>query len=798
MEVLIIEVNSEVVMRQFDSITLGSLDIAQAEAMERKHCELAAEHLLYGLISNPRTLASQAFKAHLTAVVALLQKLPTATEAVAMEQLSIGAKLNEWMALAAGHAAQHGRSEVAEDDLLRFLPRILPQLALDYERLKSGEGKEELPPFLINLNQRAEEGKLDPVIGRAREIRAVMEILGRRGKNNPCLVGNAGVGKTAIVEGLALAIASQEVPDVLRGKTVLNLDLGGLMAGTKFRGEFEERIQTLLRVMKKYQGQAILFIDEIHQIVGAGKTDGAMDAANLLKPTLARGELHCIGATTHDEYQKYIMHDSALERRFRSVPVEEPSTEDAVEILMGVREKLEIHHGIKISDEANYAAVFLSDQYITHRYLPDKAIDLVDEAASALKLSVEAMPAHLVEMEAEIRTKMINAQVAKDDKQLLQEAGELKQRLEQGKRKWEEQVLSVKRVSELKNQLERARFQLEQAQRGQDYEQAGELLHAVIPGLEKELAGSAHDWVLRPTHIAQVISRQTGIPVEKILKNRQDHILELEDFLQHRVFGQNAALSEIAETLVTAHAGLSDESRPLGSFLLLGPSGVGKTETAKALAEFLFNHQEQIIRFDMSEFSEKHAVAKLIGAPAGYVGYEEGGTLTEAVRRKPYSVILFDEIEKAHGDFSDILLQVLDDGRLTDNKGRTIDFKNTVLILTSNTRDHEQFFRPEVLGRIDAILHYSKLGKEVAKQVIDKELVALNTRLQSQHLRIEFCESVYELLMAQGINSRYGARPLRNSFQRLVARPLARKLLRGEVSEGELCAQNHGGHLVFQ
>lgn len=785
-------------MRQFDPVTLASLDIAQATALEKKHSELVPEHLLYGLICNPQSQSSKAFKSARKQVQQALGLLPTTSSPLSLEQLRMSTRINEWLTLASGHAAQDGRQQVAEGDLLRFLPRILPQLDLDYRQLENQQRETEVPPFLIDLKQMASEGKLDPVIGRTKEIRAVMEILGRRGKNNPCLVGNAGVGKTAIVEGLALAIEKGEVPGILQGKLVYSLDLGGLMAGTKFRGEFEERIQTLLKVIKEQSGQAILFIDEIHQIVGAGKTDGAMDAANLLKPALARGELHCIGATTHDEYQKYIMNDSALERRFRAVSVEEPSKENAVEILMGIREKLEIHHGIKIGDKAIHAAVFLSDQYIANRYLPDKAIDLVDEAASALKLSVEAMPARLVEMEGEIRNKMINAQVEKGRSELLQKAEELKKKFAVEKRKWEQQVLAVKQVSEIKNKLDRARFQLEQHQRNQDYERAGEILHSVIPSLEKELASSAHDWTLNRTHIAQVISRQTGIPVEKILKNRQDRILGLEDSLNRRVFGQEEALHEVSETLLVSHAGLSNESRPLGSFLLLGPSGVGKTETAKALAEFLFNDENQIIRIDMSEFSEKHSVSKLIGAPAGYIGYEEGGVLTEAVRRRPYSVLLFDEVEKAHVDFSDLLLQILDDGRLTDNKGRTIDFKNTVLMLTSNIKDHQNFFKPEVLGRIDSILHYQKLGKGVIKKVIDKELQALNTRLKPKGLTIEFSSDVYAALEAQGMNEQYGARPLASVFHRLLTRPLAKQLLQDRLQTGHLQGRYQNGQVVFR
>jgi ATP-dependent Clp protease ATP-binding subunit ClpB len=611
-----------------------------------------------------------------------------------------------------------------------------------------------------------------------------MEILGRRGKNNPVLVGPAGVGKTAIVEGLAEAIIKGSVPDVLQGKTIYSLDMGSLMAGTKFRGEFEERLQKLIQFIKDQAGEAILFIDEIHQLVGAGKTDGAMDAANLLKPALARGELNCIGATTPDEYQKYILGDSALDRRFRSVPVNEPCLEDAVEILMGIREKLEAHHGIKITDEAVFNAVFLSHQYITDKNLPDKAIDLVDEASSALKLSAEAMPVQLAELQGLIRAKKIYAQVEKHAPEMKSELEKLEKEFEVGKALWESEVLSMKQVSELKNQLDRTKFELEQAERNGDYDSAGKLKYSVLPELEEKLSTTGRGWTLETRDVAAVISRQTGIPIEKILKDQQNEILKLEEHLNARVFGQKEALKEISETLITSHAGLKDQSKPLGSFLLKGPSGVGKTETAKALAEFLFNDEDNIIRLDMSEYSEKHSVAKLIGAPAGYVGYEEGGVLTEAVRRKPYAVILFDEIEKAHQDFSDILLQILDDGRLTDNRGRTINFKNTVILLTTNSKELELEFKPEVLGRIDSILNYLPLDSGIMKSLVDKELSQLNLRLQDKKITLGLSDNLSQVLCKRGYDPRYGARPLATVFNKLVIRPLSKKVLEGQLESG--------------
>ena len=784
-------------MNKFDTIVEGSIAIAQSEAHKRHHTEIYPEHLMLGLINNPSSYSSRALKKYVKDLEKLIDALPKAKDKLSIDNIRASSKLSEWLTYASSNAIQSGNGEIRERDLIKFLPQVLPNFKIDYSVMNPENADEnvECPTFLTNLNELAESGKLDPVIGRTKEIRAVMEILGRRGKNNPVLVGPAGVGKTAIVEGLAGAIVKGEVPDVLQGKTVYSLDLGSLMAGTKYRGEFEERLQALLKFIKSKSGEAILFIDEIHQLVGAGKTDGAMDAANLLKPALARGELHCVGATTEDEYQKYILNDSALDRRFRSVPVLEPSREDAIEILMGVREKMEIHHGIKISDDAVYNSVFLSTQYITDKNLPDKAIDLIDEASSALKLSAEAMPAELVQLEADIRTKKIFSKTQKADKALDEEIAKLELDFKDKKDRWEKEILSIKKVSELKHQLDRYKFELEQAQRNQDYENASKLKYSIIPEIEKELATHTHDFILKTEHIAKVISRQKGIPVEKILKSKQDNILELESHLKQRVFGQDSAIHEISEVVLTSHAGLSDPTRPLGSFLLKGPSGVGKTETAKALAEFLFDSEENLLRFDLSEFSEKHSVSKLIGAPAGYVGYDEGGVLTEAVRRRPYSVILFDEIEKAHHDFSDILLQILDDGRLTDNKGRTIDFKNTIILITTNSKDLEHDFKPEVLGRLDAVLSYNSLDKSIMKNLIDKQVRLLNERLKSRDLTITLDESVYHELAIRGFDERYGARPLQSVFSGLITRPLSKKLLEGKLPEGNLRASLKEGDL---
>jgi len=783
-------------MYQFDSIIIGSFSIAQSEAQEMKHSELFSEHLLLGLIRNKSSFLSRIFQEEEAKILEVLRKKPSLKEPLSLDQLKMSSDLSKWLTYANAEMAKDGRSEISEKDLLKFLTKIFPHISLDFNKLQDANSQE-VPDFLINLNQLAIKGKLDPVIGRTKEIRAVMEILGRRNKNNPILVGAAGVGKTAIVEGLAYQIIQNKVPDVLKGKEVYSLDMGALMAGTKFRGEFEERIQKLLKFIKEKSGESILFIDEIHQLVGAGRTDGAMDAANLLKPALARGELHCIGATTPEEFHKYILGDAALERRFRAVPVETPSKEDSIEILMGVKEKLEIHHGITISDEAVYGAVILSDQYITDKNLPDKAIDLLDEAASSLKLSAEAMPSDLVELQSEIRSKNILAQVEKDNKDILSDIAKLQIQFDKGKIKWSKEVEGLKLMSDLKNKLEKYNIELERAERNQQYEEAGKLKYSLIPEIRAKLETFQHSWILGRDHVAQVIARQTGIPIEKILKTKQDHLLNLEEFLKSRVYGQEVALQEMAEILMTGHAGLSHPNRPMGSFLLLGPTGVGKTETAKALATCLFEDESKIIRLDLSEYSEKHSVAKLIGSPPGYVGHEDGGVLTEAVRKNPYSIILFDEIEKSHRDFADILLQILDEGRLTDNKGRVINFKNTIVIMTSNSKDPHLDFKPEVLGRIDAILTYLPLNKNVMRNLVEKECVFLNERLRTKNLKIKLAEHFIDVLCERGYDPHFGARPLNAVFSKLVSRPLSKKILEGNLPEGSAVLDWIDGELKF-
>lgn len=789
-------------MSQFDSTVAGSFDIAQTAALDRRNTVLDPLHVVYGLISNPASQLSKHGKKIRPTLDAALKKLAVADKGTFDPSgLKPSPELGRWITKASARAIQTGRQEIGEGDLLAHLKEFVPAITIDESALSDQEsGETEAPSFLINLNVLADQGKLDPVIGRSREIRAAMEILGRRSKNNPVLVGDAGVGKTAVVEGLADLIVKGQVPDALKDKTIYSLDLGALMAGTKFRGEFEERLQKLISFVKGKEGQAILFVDEIHQLVGAGRTDGAMDAANLLKPSLARGELHCIGATTNDEYQKYILSDSALERRFRAVPVLEPSEQDAVEIMMGLKEKFEIHHGIQISDEAIFSSVFLSVQYIQGKNLPDKAIDLIDESASSLKLSAEAMPADLVELEQEIRSKMLFSKTEKAKPELQEEIAELKKKFEEGKQRWDAEVHELRRRSELKNRLDRLRFECDKLQSEGKYEQASQIKYSAMPQVERELAAVESKWMLTREHVAQVIARQTGIPVEKILKSRQESILGLEGYLKSRVYGQENPIHEISETIIAAHAGLTDPTRPLGSFLLCGPSGVGKTETAKAIAHYLFNSDDAMIRIDLSEYSEKHSVAKLIGAPAGYVGYEEGGILTEAVRRRPYAVILFDEIEKAHPDFADILLQVLDDGRLTDNKGRTISFRNTIVAATTNSKNLERDFKPEVLGRFDAMLNYTSLDKSVVGKLVEREVVQLNSRLEQRNLKIHISPELREEVSARGWDERFGARPLKSVFQRLITRPLSHRLLQGDLPKsGSIEARvNDQGSVVFQ
>ncbi|PAE39378.1 ATP-dependent chaperone ClpB [Bacillus sp. 7884-1] len=666
-------------------------------------------------------------------------------------------------------------------------------------------------------------GKLDPVIGRDAEIRHVIRILSRKTKNNPVLIGEPGVGKTAIVEGLVQRIVRKDVPEGLKDKTIFSLDMSALIAGAKFRGEFEERLKAVLNEVKKSEGQILLFIDELHTIVGAGKTDGAMDAGNMLKPMLARGELHCIGATTLDEHRKYIEKDPALERRFQQVLVQEPNVEDTISILRGLKERFEVHHGVKIHDHALVAAATLSDRYITDRFLPDKAIDLVDEACALIRTEIDSMPTELDEVtrrvmqleieEAALRKEQDDASKKRLDS-LLKELAELKVQANSKKAQWLHEKQGIQKLQEKREQLEKLRRELQQAEDKYDLNRAAELRHGQIPLAEKELlalesATANNERLLREEvtgeEISNIVSRWTGIPLSKLVEGEREKLLRLESILHERVIGQNEAVQLVSDAVLRARAGIKDPNRPIGSFLFLGPTGVGKTELAKALAEALFDSEEQIIRIDMSEYMEKHAVSRLIGAPPGYVGYEEGGQLTEAVRRRPYSVILMDEIEKAHPEVFNILLQALDDGRITDSQGRTVDFKNTVIIMTSNIGSHfllerneneveiseatrekvlaqlKSHFRPEFLNRVDETILFKPLSLTEIKDIVVKMMKELQSRLKEQNIEITISDGAKEFIAVNGFDPIYGARPLKRFIQRNIETKLARAIIAGKV-----------------
>ena len=839
-------------LEKFTDRARGFLQAAQTIAQREDHQKLVPEHLLKALLDDDQGMAANlitraggdvarvAESANLA-----LSKLPKVT-GDGGGQLYMDSQTAKVMGEAEKLAEKAGDSFVAVERLLTALAMVRSKAR---EALEAGgvnaqvlnaaindirqgrtadsasaeDNYEALKKYARDLTAAAREGKIDPIIGRDEEIRRAMQVLSRRTKNNPVLIGEAGVGKTAIAEGLAMRIVDGDVPESLRNKTLMSLDMGALIAGAKYRGEFEERLKAVLNEISAAAGEIILFIDEMHTLVGAGKSDGAMDAANLIKPALARGELHCVGATTLNEYRKYVEKDAALARRFQPLLVEEPTVADTISILRGIKEKYELHHGVRISDAALVAAAQLSERYITDRFLPDKAIDLMDEAASRVRMEVDSKPEELDALDRDILQKQIEAEALKkeDDAaskdrlvKLEKDLAELQERSSEMTAQWQSERDKLESARNLKERLDHARAELDQAKRAGDLAKAGELSYGVIPQLEKPLAEAEdHDddvmveEAVRPEQIASVVERWTGIPTSKMLEGERDKLLRMEAELGKRVIGQRTAVKAVSDAVRRARAGLHDENRPLGSFLMLGPTGVGKTELTKALAAYLFDDEHAMVRVDMSEFMEKHAVARLIGAPPGYVGYDEGGVLTEAVRRRPYQVVLFDEVEKAHPDVFNVLLQVLDDGVLTDGQGRTVDFKQTLIVLTSNlgaqalsqlpegadasdakrdvmdaVRAH---FRPEFLNRLDETIIFDRLSRDDMDGIVEIQLGHLRRRLADRKITLELDEGAKKWLADEGYDPVFGARPLKRVIQRALQNPLAEMLLAGEVKDGE-------------
>nr|WP_315458929.1 ATP-dependent chaperone ClpB [uncultured Sphingorhabdus sp.] len=848
-------------LEKFTDRAKGFLQSAQTVAIRMSHQRISSEHLLKALLEDEQGMASGLIKAAggdapaaLRETDAALAKVPAVSGGGAQQTPGLDNDAVRVLDSAEQVAQKAGDSYVTVERLLLALTlattsaagKALAAAGVKAEALNAAinelrggrtadtSGAEDrydaLKKFARDLTEVARAGKLDPVIGRDEEIRRTIQILARRTKNNPVLIGEPGVGKTAIAEGLALRIANGDVPDSLKNRKLLSLDMGALIAGAKYRGEFEERLKGVLDEVKQAEGDIILFIDEMHTLVGAGKGEGAMDAANLIKPALSRGELHCIGATTLDEYQKHVEKDPALQRRFQPVFVGEPTVEDTISILRGLKEKYELHHGVRITDSALVSAATLSHRYIADRFLPDKAIDLMDEAASRLRMEVESKPEEIETLDRRIIQLKIEREAlgkesdaaSKDRLAALEnELANLEQQSSELTQRWQAEKDKISAEAKIKEQLDTARIELEQAQRSGDLAKAGELQYGAIPGLEKQLAeaeGAAGNAMLREEvtaqDIASVVSRWTGIPVDKMLEGERDKLLNMEQLIGARVIGQKDAVEAVSKAVRRSRAGLQDPNRPLGSFLFLGPTGVGKTELTKALASFLFDDDNAMVRIDMSEFMEKHSVSRLVGAPPGYVGYEEGGVLTEAVRRRPYQVVLFDEVEKAHSDVFNILLQVLDDGRLTDGQGRTVDFSNTLIILTSNlgsqylagledgqdvkevepqvmeiVRGH---FRPEFLNRLDEVILFHRLGADHMAPIVDIQVQHVQKLLKDRKITLNLSDAAKAWLGRVGYDPVYGARPLKRAIQRYLQDPLADLLLRGEVPDGSTVSVEEG------
>lgn len=849
-------------INRFTEKAQQALEASQQRALRLGHQQIDVEHLLLALLEQEPGLATSILRKADVNIDNLkrrlereLDKVPRVTTVSGTEAaVHISNRLNRLLAQAEEETRRFKDDYVSVEHLLLTMTddsgptgRILKDLGVSRDRLlrtlqevrgnqrvttQNPEATyEALERFGRDLTQLARSGKLDPVIGRDDEIRRVIQVLSRRTKNNPVLIGEPGVGKTAIVEGLAQRVVRGDVPEGLKNKRVIALDMGALIAGAKYRGEFEERLKAVLKEIQASQGEIVLFIDELHTVVGAGKAEGAMDAGNLLKPMLARGELHCIGATTLDEYRQHIEKDAALERRFQPVLVDQPSVEDTISILRGLKERYELHHGVRIKDSALVAAAMLSNRYISDRFLPDKAIDLVDEAAAKLKTEIDSMPTELDEVNRRVMQLQIEETALKKEKdpasqerlaRLQKELADLETQAQALRAQWQAEKEGVQRLRHLREAIEQTKLEIEQAKQRADLNRAAELQYGTLFGLEKKLKEEEARLTEKQNtnrllkeevdeeDIAEVVSRWTHIPVSRLLSGEIEKLLHLEEELHRRVIGQDEAVTAVAEAVVRARSGLKDPNRPIGSFIFLGPTGVGKTELARALAEFLFDDERALVRIDMSEYQEKHTVARLIGAPPGYVGYEEGGQLTEAVRRKPYSVILFDEIEKAHHDVFNVLLQILDDGRLTDGQGRTVDFKNTIVIMTSNIGSQRilqyrgstigevydrmkdavldemrRHFRPEFLNRVDEIVVFHSLSEEHLKKIVDIQLDRLRQRLAERHISLELTDAARSHIVRTGYDPTYGARPLKRALQREIETPLGRLLLKGEVRDGQ-------------